>query len=283
MIRLASALGRRRPDIRRPIVIVLALVAFLLPLVWAALASFGVTPRGIGPPTLKWPPTFEHYGEVGIAEPHFWQELATSTAVSAAATVVTVAAALLAAYGLARSAFRRKQVVVQGFLVLASLPAMAYAITLGEVFRRLGLSGTYPGLVLGTAAVTAPLAVYVLHGHLSQQSVDTEEAAWLDGAGLLRILWSVILPATAPVVAATAIVVFVLDWNLLLVPLVLSGVEVKTLPVAMIDFFTFERELEWPTAAAALMISLVPLAILVAAGYRLLDRFTLGTAADEPA
>ena len=79
----------------------------------------------------------------------------------------------------------------------------------------------------------------------------------------------------APAVAATAIIVFVLDWNMLLVPLVLAGVEIRTLPVAMVDFFTFERELDWPTAAAALIISLLPLTILVAFGHRLLDQFTL--------
>ena len=43
----------------------------------------------------------------------------------------------------------------------------------------------------------------------------------------------------------------------------------------MSDFFTFERELEWPTAAAALMVSLVPLAVLVALFHRVLERFTL--------
>jgi ABC-type glycerol-3-phosphate transport system permease component len=63
---------------------------------------------------------------------------------------------------------------------------------------------------------------------------------------------------------------------MLLVPLVLAGVHIKTLPVAMIDFFTFERELDWSTAAAALIVSLVPLTLLVAVGYRLLDRFSLG-------
>src|SRR5438034_385531 len=131
------------------------------------------------------------------------------------------------------------------------------------------------GLIRGCAAVTAPLAVYVLHGHLSQLSTEWEEAAWIDGAGLAQVLASVVVPMIAPAVAATAIIVFVLDWNMLLVPLVLAGVEIRTLPVAMVDFFTFERELDWPTAAAALIISLLPLTILVAIGHRLLDEFTL--------
>jgi multiple sugar transport system permease protein len=271
------AAKQRSDNAVQKVILLLALVAFLTPLAWTALASLRVVPRGTYPPSLTWPPSLEHFGEVGVAEPHFWQELATSTGVSIAATVLTVVVALLAGYGLSRSRFRAKRFVVQSFLVLASLPVMAYAIPLSDVMRRLGLSDTYLGLVLGVSAVTAPLAVYVLHGHLDQLSTEWEEAAWLDGAGLARVLSSVVVPMIAPALAATAIIVFVLDWNLLLVPLVLAGVEVKTLPVAMVDFFTFERELEWPTAAAALVISLVPLAILVAVGHRLLDQFTLGS------
>jgi multiple sugar transport system permease protein len=84
-----------------------------------------------------------------------------------------------------------------------------------------------------------------------------------------------VFPLVAPSVAATVIVLFVIDWNMLLVPLVLTSGQVKTVPVAMSDFFTFERELDWPTAAAALITSLVPLALLVAVFHRLLERFKL--------
>jgi len=50
----------------------------------------------------------------------------------------------------------------------------------------------------------------------------------------------------------------------------------------MSDFFTFERELEWPTAAAALMVSLMPLIAFVALAHRALEQFSLGVTAREP-
>jgi len=59
------------------------------------------------------------------------------------------------------------------------------------------------------------------------------------------------------------------------VPLIITAGQIKTVPLAMIDFFTFERELEWPTAAAALIISLVPVVVLVTVFHRVLDRFAL--------
>jgi len=252
----------------RVILLLTALAAFLLPLAWTVLAALGM---------LNGPPTLSHFSDLGVAEPAFWQELATSTASAACAAALTVSVSFLAAYGLARSHLRAGRLLRQGFLVLASLPVMAYVIPLSDVMRRAHLVDTFAGVVLAEAAVTAPLAVFVLHGALAQLSPEWEEAAVLDGAGLLRVLGRVVFPLVAPSVAATAIVLFVIDWNMLLVPLVLTSGEVRTVPVGMMDFFTFERELDWPTAAAALIVSLAPLALLVAVFHRLLERFRLDT------
>jgi raffinose/stachyose/melibiose transport system permease protein len=260
----------------RVILLLAALTAFLLPLVWTALASIGVLPdNSTTPPSWKGPPTLAHFTEIGIAEPAFWQELATSTASAVCAAALTVGVSFLGAYGLARSHFRAGRLLTQGFLVLASLPVMAYIVPLSDLVRRVHLSDTFAGVVLAEAAVTAPLAVFVLHGALALLPPEWEEAAVLDGAGLFRVLGQVVLPLVAPSVAATAIVLFVIDWNLLLVPLVLTSGQVKTVPVGMSDFFTFERELDWPTAAAALIVSLAPLALLVGLFHRLLESFRL--------
>ncbi len=274
---MSSRRARRRRDaVVRILLLIGALVAFLAPLAWTALASIGVLPDNVtSPPSLKGPITLDHFREVGVAEPTFWQELMTSTAAAACATALAILCSFLAAFGLARSRFIGKPLLTEGFLVLASLPAMAYVIPLSDLMRRVHLADTFAGVVLTEAAVMTPLAVYVLHGALRQLSPEWEEAAVLDGAGLFRMLREVVLPLSAPTVAATAIVLFVLAWNLLLVPLVLTSGEIKTIPVAMMDFFTFERELDWPTAAAALVISLIPVAILGGVFHRVLERFSL--------
>jgi multiple sugar transport system permease protein len=262
----------------RIVLLCAALVFFLAPLGWTLLASFGLLPdNSSSPPSWTGPLTISHFAEVGVAEPTFWQELATSTASALCAAALAVGVSFLGAYGLVRSRFTAGRTLIQGFLVLASLPVMAYVIPLSDVMRRSHLGDTFVGVVLAEAAVTAPLAVFVLHGALSQLSPEWEEAAVLDGAGLFRVLGRVVFPLVAPSVAATAIVLFVIDWNMLLVPLVLTSGEVKTIPVGMSDFFTFERELDWPTAAAALIVSLAPLALLVGVFHRLLERFRLDT------
>ena len=268
---------RRRARAIRGLVVLVAIVVAIAPVVWTVMAAIGILPNeNTRPPTLIVALTADHLAEVSVAEPTFWQELATSLLVSASAALLAGTVSMLAAYGLARRPGRTQARVVPGLLVLASLPVMAYVIPLSDLMRRVGLVDTLPGLILAEAAVTAPLAVYVFYAYLVGVSTEAEEAARLEGAGLAALLRRVVLPTAAPIAAATVIVLFVLDWNLLLTPLVLTGIDVRTLPVVLTDFFTLERELDWPTAAAALTISLVPVLALVGLLIRLLDRFSLG-------
>ena len=283
MIRGWRAQQRRR-EVVRAVLLGAGIAIVLLPIVWTALAAIGIEPNNnTSPPSWVVVPSLDHLAEVSVVEPAFWQELATSVGVSTAAALLATALSFLAAYGIARSMGPALRHLSPGLLVLASLPVMAYVLPLSDLLRRLGLLDSLPGLTFAEAAVTAPLAVYVLSAHLAGTSRETEEAARLEGASLAKLLGSIVLPAAAPIVAATAIVLFVLDWNMLLIPLVLTGIDVRTLPVILTDFFTLEREVEWPTAAAALTISLVPLLILVGLFHRLLERFSLGGDASEPA
>lgn len=270
------AAERRRDTAIRGLALGSALVVFLLPIAWTALAAFGIEPNnGLRPPGWTGGLTLDNFRETGVAEPTFWQEVWTSSSSAVIAATVATAAGFLAAYALARAAPRRGRRIAQGFLVLAVLPAMAYVLPLSMLIGRVGLGDSFPGLVASEAAVAAPLAVYVLYGSIRQIPAEFEEAAWIEGAGIGPIVGRVVFPLAAPNVVATAIVLFVTCWNMLLVPLLVAGVHVKTIPVAMMDFFTFERELEWPVAAAALLVSLVPVAVLAALSRRLLDRFSL--------
>ncbi len=271
-----SAQQRRGRQVRAGI-LALAMFVFLLPLLWTLIASFGVTPNDTNlPPNWEWPPTISNYLYIGVAEPGFVTEMATGLSISTTATALTLVVAFLAAYSLAHVNYRRARRAVQVFLVLASLPVMAYVIPLNGVVHRLGLYDTFLGVALSNTAIFAPLAVYVCFGYLRQLSTDLEDAARLDGASLWEIILRIAVPQAVPGLAALAIILFVLNWNLLLVPLVLTENHVRTIPVAMSDFFTFERELSWPVAAAVLIISLLPLVVLVAAAHRALERFSLG-------
>jgi ABC-type glycerol-3-phosphate transport system permease component len=260
-------LAARAKRLNRSRAIAAALIAALclLPLLWTSLASLGMRtalPAKGSPPQS---PTLEHFAELGLAEQGFWSELATSAAVAVFSAAISIAAAFPAAYALARSRRRRANAIAQLFLVLASLPLMAYVFPLEQTLRALQLLDRLPGLVLAQSALLSPLAVYLLFGALLSSPRDVEEAAHLEGAGLARILFRVILPMNAGIVAAVGSLILVLDWNSYLAPLVLAGGHVRPLPLGLSDFLTSDRELEWPTAAAALIVALLPLIALLAA------------------
>jgi ABC-type glycerol-3-phosphate transport system permease component len=266
----------RRSNALRALGILVVLFLSLLPLVWTLLAALGLQPVRL---QLTGTATLDNFGAVGIFEPAFITEFLYTLVVAVTATLITIAAAFPAAYLLARwesyagtRARGRVDGLMQGMLVLAISPLIAYALPLENLERAAGLYGTFQGLVLAMAAVQIPLALWLLRGYLERIPRSLDEAAILDGASWATILWRVALPVGAGGVIATAVLVFVLDWNLFLLPSVLTEHPPMVLPMAMRDFFAFERDLEWPTAAAALVVTLAPAFLLVFATQRALEK-----------
>ncbi len=279
--RLQHRQKRRHYVSWRGLLLAAAVLLLNMPLLWTSAASFGIVPDNTtSPPTWLLHPTDENYLEAA-GFPNLLGQLETSIAISSLTTLLAIAVAYLAAYSLSRSHFMGKRLLLQSFLILASLPVIAYVIPEKNLLQLAHLYDTLVGITLAEAALYAPLAVYVLHGYLAQLSPEHEEAARLDGAGTFQIIWRVALPITAPGIAATAVIVFVLSWNQLLMPFVLTANHVQTIPVMLSTFFVYERELDWETAAAALVVSLLPLAAFVAAAHRTLEQFSLDVARQE--
>ncbi len=251
-------------------------VVFVLPFVWTILASFNVeADNTLSPPLWRLPPTINAFREIQQEQTYFWQELATSILLSATTTVLTVAVAFLAAYALARSPFKYRNLIVQGLLILGSLPAVSYMLPLQDMLRSVKLHDTFFGVALAETGLYAPLVAYILYGYVRQVPAELEESTWLDGASLAQTLWRIMLPTVAPGMMATAVITYVLSWNQFYLPLVLTSLHIKAIPVMLRGFFSLEREFEWPKAAAVIVISLLPVGLFVGAAHRLLERFSL--------
>ncbi|MBI1277614.1 MAG: ABC transporter permease subunit [Anaerolineaceae bacterium] len=274
----------RHIHLGRTTFLAILLLVSLLPILWTTLISLNVQPdNSQSPPIWSWPPSLQNYIEVHDMQTYFWQELATSLVISGTVTILTGCVSLLAAYALANTAFRGRNLLIHSFLILASLPAISYAIPLGLSLRQWHLFDTAGGVILAESAGLAPLAVFILIGFVSQVPRDLESEARLNGAELQQILRYVVLPAVAPGLLATCALIFVLSWNQYVVPLVLSGTHIRVIPVMLRDFFALERDFEWPAAAAVILISLLPVGSFVAAVHRILEHFSLVTIIDPQA
>ena len=106
-------------------------------------------------------------------------------------------------------------------------------------------------------------AILIYSGYFRQMPQELEEAAVVDGAGFLRIFFSIMLPLAMPVTATVALLTFLATWNAFFLPLVFSfsRPELRTLSVGM-QAFVGENAVDWTGMAAAGMISIVPVVVL---------------------
>lgn len=139
--------------------------------------------------------------------------LSNSAFVATGTTVLSIVLAVLAAYALSRFRFRGKGAL--GFALFATqmLPEALLVVPLYALFLTLGLLNNLWGLVLGNTAFAMPVAVWILKTAMDAVPREIEEAAALDGCSRYGMLFRVVLPLTAPSLAAAAVVTFFDSWN----------------------------------------------------------------------
>ena len=146
--------------------------------------------------------------------------------------ILSVLAALLVAYAVTKLRFRGGKMVFLLIIITLTIPSQAIIYPLYQTVLDLGMSGEYQGLILAYAAFGLPLGTYQLAGYFQQIPDELIEAARVDGAGHLTILFRLLAPIATPALAALAIFNFVWMWNDLLLPLVImGGSDSKTLMV----------------------------------------------------
>lgn len=252
--------------------------AIALPLAYALRAS--LTPeaqlfarRGLVTGKL----TTEHYRAL-FAERDFWTPVRNSFVVSAATTTLCVAIASACAYALARLRFRGQRLMLGTMLAVSMFPQISIVAPLYMLLRGIGLIDTYPGLVLPYLTFALPLAVWLLVSYFRQLPADIEDAAIVDGASRLRVLWEIVLPLAAPGIATTAILTFVYCWNEFMFALSFTIThERQTVPVA-VALFRGQFQVPWGQILAATIVSTLPVLVLVVAFQRrILSGLTAGS------
>lgn len=212
--------------------------------------------------------SLENYGTV-LGEQNLDQAFLNSVVVTLSSVLITLALGSLAAYATARIPGWIGW-LIWGFLVLGmSVPAQANMIPQYVLFNQLGLLDSRFGLVVINVVVGLPVAVFILGGFMKTLPKEAYEASAIDGAGPLRTYWSIVMPMSLPSVAATAIFLFVIQWNELLYPLLfISSDAKKTIPLALLDF-QGEFLTDYPLLFTGVVIASVPMTI----AYVLLQRY----------
>ncbi|TWD81334.1 carbohydrate ABC transporter membrane protein 2 (CUT1 family) [Kribbella amoyensis] len=221
------------PQVALAVGAVLLALVWLAPLLWAVDTSLKPEPETTRTPITWLPeaPTFAAYQSV-VDQGSILRWFLNSTIVACLVTVLTLGVSTLAAYGFSRTTFPGRRVLF-GLLIAGILvPPQVLIVPLFQEMSSLRLVDTYWGIVL--PQVVAPVMVFVLKKFFDGVSRDYEDAARVDGATRLRIVWSVMVPMSRPVLGAVAIFTFIGAWNNFLWPfIVTTDPSMMTIPVGL--------------------------------------------------
>lgn len=198
----------------RYVVVIAVVVIAAFPVYW--MLNTALTPRGelfTGQPLV---PDFTRIGElfaVFASDVPILTWLANSAAVAIGTTLASLAMAVLAGYGLSRYRFHGRGVL--GFALFATqmLPEALLIVPLYALFATLGLLNGLGGLVLANTAFVMPVAVWIVKAAMDAVPYEIEEAARVDGCPRFVILLRIMMPLTAPSIAAAAVLLFFDGWN----------------------------------------------------------------------
>jgi multiple sugar transport system permease protein len=184
--------------------------------------------------------------------------LANSLAVTSMSVVVTLAVSIPAGYALSRSLHPEARFAAAAMLLCKVLPATVLITPLYVLIRGFGLLNHPLAVVLGNLSFAIPFATWMLRSYFAKIPPELEEAARIDGDSRLGTLWRVILPISAPALAAVAAYVFVVSWNdFLFARTFLAGGSATTASVG-IAMLVGELRVEWNVVMAAAIIATLP-------------------------
>ena len=215
------------------ILTIIMAVAWLFPVYWIAATAFkGETETIAVPPTLfPSPPNLEAFIYVIQNSPIFRWYINTLI-VSLTITIVAILVSLMCAYGLSRLEFTGKRLIYWSLLIGFMLPFSAMAIPLFMLMNKLNLVNSYLGVIL--PQIASPLAVIVFKRFFDEVPRDFREAALIDGASELRILFGIYIPMNWSITWAMSIVTFIGAWNNFFWPFIITNsTAMLTIPVGM--------------------------------------------------
>ncbi len=200
-----------------------------------------------------------------FAQQPFATTIVNSFWVATGVVSVSLMLGLSAAYALSRNRFRGRRLLMMTILGVSMFPQVAVLSGMFELIRWLGLYNRIGGLMLSYLIITLPFTVWVLATFMRRLPREVEEAAIMDGAGPLTIIWRIFLPPLMPALFSTGLLAFIAAWNEFLFALTFTLThEQRTVPVAIALLSgASEYELPWGHIMAASVTVTVPAVALV--------------------
>ena len=263
--------------------VAVALVVTLFPFYWILNMSLQnsielyAVPPNFAPPH----PTLENFVSVLFQERgmmRFYHAVFNSVSVALVTMGVCVALGSVTGYALARLRFKFGIYFLFALIGTQMVPPLTDLIPLYVIFSRyLKLIDTKAALILGYTGWLLPIAVWILYGYFQTIPKDLENAARIDGCTRLQALFRVVMPLSAPGIAATAILVFISSTNEFLFAMIFaSTARSKTIPVALADMIGKYQIRYGDMTAGAVIAALLPVLLALIFQKYLVKSLTAG-------
>ncbi|WP_284736026.1 carbohydrate ABC transporter permease [Dongia deserti] len=155
------------------------------------------------------------------------------------------------------------------------LPPIVVVIPIYIMFQAVGLLDTHLALIVVYAVANLPIVVWLMRDFFANLPIELEESAQLDGATRLRIFWDVVLPLTRPGLAATTLLILILNWNEYLFAVFLAYAKVQTMPIMVAAKNAGEKGVLWWEMSAVIVIMIIPVILMAILLTRFISRGVL--------
>ena len=244
---------------------------FLAPMLWLLLASIDANASW----GIEWP-HFSLKNFQAVLTGSLLHSLWNSVVLAFLSTLIASVAGVFAAYSFSRRKIPFKGPLLLFILFSSGVPLTIMVIPVYEIFAHFGYLTILPTAIF-LSVTSLPFEVYLMKNFIDAVPEDLEEAARMEKASTMQVLWRVIIPLAMPGIAAAAIFGFVNAWGSFVVPLILiSNGNQQPAPIAIYTFLTLPKP-EFGNIAAYSLVFCVPVFILYAASSRLFrEGFVLG-------
>ncbi|KQV23625.1 sugar ABC transporter permease [Rhizobium sp. Root1203] len=241
---------------------------YFFPVLWIILTAFKTHSDALAvPPKFFFTPTLDNFRQVfsraysagAVAEDTgFALFFFNSIFIAGVSVFLALIIGTLAAFGFSRYPLKGNDTYLFVILTTRMLPAIVVIIPVILMFRVIGLSGTYAGIIGLYTAFNLPFTIWMMKSFFDELSFDVEDAARIDGSTNMRVFFKICLPQVLAGLAATSVFGLILTWNEYLLALLLTGVGTRTVPVAMAQTIGGDIGVRWGLLAAIETLFLIP-------------------------
>jgi len=220
--------------------------------------------------------TFDNY-ITAFQEKPIMRWVLNTVIVAGVSTSVTMAFSVCAGYAFSRYKFYGKKIGMLLLLTTQMFPAPMVLLPLTILLGNLGLIGNLIGLVIPYIATAVPFTTWLMKGFFDTIPYSLEESAFIDGAGVVRTFWKIVLPLSKPAVAVSAIFSFIGNWSEYIVARIIILKESDyTLPLGLM-LYRGERYSQWGEYSAVALLTTIPVVIIfIALSRHIAGNLTIG-------